>query len=44
MGELTPVNEIDGRTIENKSSSQIREKIYEAYKALTDKEGFQITY
>jgi branched-chain amino acid aminotransferase len=44
MGELTPVNEIDGRIIENKSSSQIREKIYAAYKALTEKEGFQMIY
>lgn len=28
MGELTPLNEIDGRTIENKTKSSIREKIH----------------
>ena len=39
MGELTPVNEIDGRIIENKSSSQIRNKISEAYRLVTQAEG-----
>jgi branched-chain amino acid aminotransferase len=43
MGELTPVNEIDGRTIENKSSSQIRNKISEAYRLLTQTEGEDIS-
>jgi len=39
MGELTPVYEIDGRTIENKSGSDIRKQIYDAYKILTQHEG-----
>ena len=39
MGELTPVYEIDGRTIHNKSNSTIRERLSEAYKELTEKEG-----
>ncbi|HEY6978732.1 MAG TPA: aminotransferase class IV [Chitinophagaceae bacterium] len=39
MGELTPVNEIDGRIIENRSASKIREQIYAAFKELTEKEG-----
>ena len=43
MGELTPVNEIDGRIIENKSSSQIRDKISEAYRLLTQTEGEDIS-
>lgn len=39
MGELTPVYEIDGRAIENKSNSTIREQLYNAYKQLTAREG-----
>ncbi len=39
MGELTPINEIDGRMIENKSGSDIRNKIYTAFKQLTNTEG-----
>ena len=39
MGELTPVNEIDGRIILNKSNSSIREQFYKAYMELTKKEG-----
>lgn len=39
MGELTPVYEIDGRAIQNKSSSAIRQQLYSAYKELTEKEG-----
>lgn len=31
MGELTPVHEIDGRVIENKSSSQIRHQLLEEF-------------
>lgn len=31
MGELTPLNEIDGRTIENKTKSSIREKIHQEF-------------
>ncbi|SFQ53623.1 aminotransferase class IV [Parafilimonas terrae] len=42
MGELTPVKEIDGRAIQNKSSSTIREQLYKAYKELTEKEGEKI--
>ena len=35
MGELTPIHEIDGRNVENKSTSGIREKLVELmYKAL----------
>ena len=39
MGELTPVCEIDGRVIENKSGSTIRNKLAAAYKKLTETEG-----
>ena len=39
MGELTPVYEIDGRSIENKYGSDIRKQIYHAYKTLTQDEG-----
>ena len=39
MGELTPVNEIDGRLIENRWGSKVREQIYTAFKKLTEKEG-----
>jgi branched-chain amino acid aminotransferase len=42
MGELTPVYEIDGRVIENKSESNLRKQIYEAYKTLTQYEGESI--
>lgn len=31
MGELTPINEIDGRKIENKSGIQIRRQLQEAF-------------
>lgn len=31
MGELTPVNEIDGRKIENSSGQQLRKKLSDAY-------------
>jgi len=39
MGELTPVNEIDGRMIENKSAGRMRDRIYAAFKKLTELEG-----
>ena len=39
MGELTPVYEIDGRAIENKSGSTLRKQIYDAFKLLTQHEG-----
>ncbi|HWB25864.1 MAG TPA: aminotransferase class IV [Chitinophagaceae bacterium] len=39
MGELTPVNEIDGRVIENKGGSDVRVRIADAYKALTETLG-----
>jgi branched-chain amino acid aminotransferase len=39
MGELTPVYEIDGRLIENKSNSKIRNTLYKAFKKLTTTEG-----
>ena len=42
MGELTPVYEIDGRTIENKFSSTLRKQIYDAFKLLTQHEGEEI--
>lgn len=32
MGELTPVNEIDGRIMENKSGTNIRMQLYAAFK------------
>jgi branched-chain amino acid aminotransferase len=34
MGELTPVFEIDGRVIENKSQSRLREQIHQAFTKL----------
>lgn len=39
MGELTPVNEIDGRIIENNSGIHVREKLYTAFKSLTQING-----
>jgi len=39
MGELTPVYEVDGRVIENKSNSEIRNILYKAFKKLTETEG-----
>ncbi len=42
MGELTPVHEIDGRMIENHSGSEIRDKIYAAFKKLTRHDGESI--
>jgi branched-chain amino acid aminotransferase len=42
MGELTPVYEIDGRVINNKSNTTIREQLYKAYKQLTETEGEKI--
>ena len=35
MGELTPVNEIDGRIIENKTGSGLMTKLYAAFKKMT---------
>lgn len=37
MGELTPVNEIDGRKIENKSASNIRTTLANAFQAIIPK-------
>ena len=37
MGELTPVVEIDGRTIENKTGSSIQEQLYVAFKQQTER-------
>jgi len=42
MGELTPVYEIDGRQIVNKSKSTIRDQLYKAYKQMTGTEGEKI--
>ncbi len=42
MGELTPVNEIDGRLIEDTNDSNIRERISAAYRALTETSGEMI--
>ncbi len=39
MGELTPVYEIDGRVMENKSGSAIRTTWYAAFKKLTAIDG-----
>lgn len=36
MGELTPVVEIDGRVIENKTGSSIQEQLYVAFKLQTE--------
>ena len=35
MGELTPVIEIDGRSIENQKESEVRMKIYKLFKQMT---------
>ena len=37
MGELTPVVEIDGRAIENKTGSSVQEQLYVAFKLQTEK-------
>ncbi len=37
MGELTPVTDIDGRTIDNKTGSSIQEQLYVAFKLHTEK-------
>lgn len=42
MGELTPVYEIDGRKIENKSSSNILERIRKEFMALTKTHGLKL--
>ncbi len=42
IGELTPVYEIDGRKIENKSQNKLLEKINAAFKSLIQTEGEQI--
>ena len=42
MGELTPVVEIDGRKIENKNGSKIREKIIQEYHQMTEKDSIEI--
>jgi branched-chain amino acid aminotransferase len=39
MGELTLVNEIDGRLIENKNGSDVRDRIYAAFRELTEQES-----
>ncbi len=39
MGELTPVTEIDGRKIENKSNSELFKKIYSEFRDMTGSEG-----
>ena len=42
MGELTPVVEIDGRKIENKNGSNIREEIIQEYHQMTEKDSVEI--
>ncbi len=42
MGELTPVVEIDGRRIDNKNGSNIREKIMKEYHQMTEKDSVEI--
>lgn len=44
MGELTPVKEIDGRIIENKSKSNLLDKIYEKFRLKTKKEGEKLPF
>ncbi len=39
MGELTPVKEIDGRSINNLSGNSIRDQIYSSFKKLTQTLG-----
>ena len=39
MGELTPVYEIDGRVIENKIGSNVRETLYASFKQFTAAQG-----
>ena len=42
MGELTPVVEIDGRSIDNKNSSNIREQILVEYRRMIIEESVEI--
>lgn len=44
MGELTPVSEIDGRKIENKTNSKILETLQVAFRKKTENEGEQIPF
>jgi branched-chain amino acid aminotransferase len=44
MGELTPVGEIDGRKIENKTSSKTFEILQNAFRSKTENEGEPIPY
>lgn len=44
MGELTPVSEIDGRKIENKTNSKTLEKLQAAFRKKTENEGERIPF
>lgn len=44
MGELTPVMEIDGRSIETNKNSQILQMIQKRYKKKTEREGEKIPF
>lgn len=44
MGELTPVNEIDGRVIGDGFVGPIVKMIQEAYRKLTETEGYPLPY
>lgn len=39
MGELTPVQSIDGRLVENRNETVVIEKLSTAFKTLTETEG-----
>ncbi len=44
MGELTPVSEIDGRKMENKSNTKVLESLQKAYRIKTENEGEPIPF
>ena len=44
MGELTKVNEIDGRIIENKNNSDITQRIISEFSEITETEGEPLNF
>jgi branched-chain amino acid aminotransferase len=42
MGELTPVHEIDGRIIENKTGSEVRKQLYAVFKEKIEAEAEEV--
>ena len=44
MGEITKVNSIDGRIIDNRNKSDITLRIYSRFKELTRREGESLNF